>query len=306
MKKILFFLVYIFLPLIGSYGLNVQIELQFYKDSYRLNEPIPVTINVMNNSSEPVKFNISPLIYETFFFSIITPKNEEVSLLDSFQVEMKNNQSSSGEYRMVWLMPHESFSRKIDVTRWFDIREAGYYYIKGIFYPNPDNKKEWSESFNYKILVKPPIAVDVEISVEEETRKRELEQVQKLPPYEVIEDMLDAKMKKDWKRFLIHIDAERLVKAFTDYYKAYENARTGSYKLEVIEDFKKYLTTYWQDRILSYKVLEAQIKEDKATVICDVEYKVRTITYILRYNFSLYKNHLGQWLLYDYYAHKVL
>jgi len=306
MKKLFVFLAFTFLPLKGLYGLNVQIELQFYKDSYRLNEPIPVTINVVNNSSEAVKFNISPLIYESFFFSIITPRNEEVPLLDSFQVEMKNNQSSSGEYRTVLLMPQESFSRMIDITRWFDIREAGYYYIKGIFYSNPDNRAEGNESFNYKILIKPPVPVEGEISEEEIVRKKELEQVKKLPPYEVIEDMLDAKMKKDWQRFLIHIDAERLIKAFSDYYNAYENARTGSYRLEVVEDFKRYLTTYWQDRILSYKVLETQIKEDKATVICDVEYKVRTITYVLRYNFSLYKNHLNQWLLYDYYAHKVL
>jgi hypothetical protein len=298
---ILFFAVFIMLPLYGE----LQVGLQFYRETYRLNEPVPVQINVVNNSSGPVKFYISPLIYESLFFSMKTPKNEDVDLLDTFQVEMKNNASSSGDFREMTLMPGEEFSRLIDLTQWFDIRESGYYYIKGMFYPNPDKKDESVESFNYKIFIKPPVVVEKQISAEELERQADFEKVMKLPPYDVIDDFLDAKMKKDWERFLLHIDSERLIKSFSDYYNAYQNARSGTYQLQVIEDFKKYLTTYWQDRILSYKILESHIKENDATVVAEVDFKVKLFSYTLRYTFSLYKNHLSQWLIYDYSALKV-
>ena len=298
---LLFFLLTIVLPIYGE----LQVGLQFYRETYRLNEPIPVQINVVNNSSFPVKFYVSPLIYESFFFTMKTPKNEDVALLDSFQVERKNNTSSSGDFREITLMPGEEFARLIDLTQWFDIRESGYYYIKGLFYPNPDKKNVLIESFDYKILIKPPVIVEKQISAEELERQADFEKVLKLPPYDVIDDFLDAKMKKDWERFLLHIDPTRLIKSFDEYYNAYQNARSGTYQLQVIEDFKKYLTVYWQDRILSYKIIESHIKENDATVIADVDFKVKLFSYTLRYTFNLYRNHLNQWLIYDYSALKV-
>jgi hypothetical protein len=297
------------LILAGADHLNavqgIQVELQFYKQTYRLNEPVPVMINVINTSDTALSFYVSSLIYETFFFTLLNPKSEEMPLLDRFQVEIKNNASSSGDWREIKLLPGESFSRVIDITEWFDIKESGYYYIKGRFFANPDKKSDLNESFNYKILVKPPLLIENKLNDEEQERITVLENIQKLPPYDAVEDLLDAKMKKDWDRFLAHIDAERLIQSFQSYNQAFENARSGRYRLEVLDDFKKYLTVHWQDRILSYKILESQIKDDNATVLCDVDYKVRLYSYTLRYTFNLYKNHVNQWLIYDYSAVKV-
>ncbi len=284
---------------------DIQLELRFFQQTYRLNEPIDVLINVVNISDKPISFFLSPLIYDSFFFTLRTPMNELIPFLDIFQVNMKDNSSSSGDFREIILLPRESFSREIDITKWFDIKESGYYYIKGLFYPNPDKKSEVFESFNYKIFVKPPLLVENKLSEEEQSRVIEFENIQKFPPYDVVEDLLDAKMKKDWDRFLSHIDPERLIMSFQDYYSAYQSARSGRYRLEIVEEFKKYLTVHWQDRILSYKVVESNIKEDKATVTCDVDYKEKLFSYTLRYTFYLYKNHLNQWLVYDYTALKL-
>lgn len=284
---------------------GIKIELKFDQQTYRLNDPIPVMIYVVNNSDAPFTFNVSSLIYESFFFVMRTPKNEETSLLDQFQVEMKDNHSSSGDFRNIVLAPEESFSRVIDVNKWFDIRDAGYYYIKGRFYPNPDVKSQFVESFNYKILIKPPVQIEKKLVEDDQKRIMDIESSTKMPPYDVIEDLLDSKMKKDWQRFLSHVDAERLIASFQEYNNAYQNARSGRYRLEVVEDFKKYLTVHWQDRIMSYKIVESQIKEDKSTVICDVDYKVKLFSYTMRYTFNLYQNHSSQWLVYDYTALKL-
>lgn len=284
---------------------DTRVELQFFQQTYRLNEPMNVLINVVNVSSRPLTFMVSPLIYETFFFDLRSPRNEAVPLLDPFEVEMKTGASSSGDYRSFTLLPQESYSRVIDITKWFDIRESGHYFIRGYFYSNPDRRNARLESFDYKILIKPPMAVEQKLTEEQQVRRAEMETARKLPPYDVIADLLDAKMKKDWERFLAHIDAERLIVSFTEFYSAYDQARSGRYRLEVLEEFKDYLTKHWQDRILSYQVLESQIKDDRASVVCDVVFKVRTLDYTLRYTFSLYKNHNQEWLVQDYTALKV-
>lgn len=284
---------------------GVQVELQFYTQSFRLNEPVQVTLNVINVSDQEVRFKISSLVYETFFFVMRTPRNEEIPLQDRFQVEKKEHRSSAGDFREVRLMPGESFSRKVDVSEWFDIREPGYYYLKGVFMPDPDKPETRVESFDYKILLKPPAVVEIKQKEEDQRQSEAIEQAKALPPYDAIVDFLDAKMKKDWTRFLSHIDAERLIRSFETYYKAWDSARSGRYKLEVVDEFRRYLTTYWQDRILRYEIQETVIKQDKAQVTAEVEYKVRNTSYVHRYDFYLYKNHANQWLIYDYVVYRV-
>ena len=308
-KKLFVFILFLSAPagpsVFAGLAPELQVELQFYKQAYRLNEPVNVLINVVNSSAQPVSFQVSPLIYETFFFDIRTPRNESVPLIDAFQVQMKNNASSSGDFRDITLQPQESFSRVIDIAQWFDIKESGYYIIRGIFHHNPDKQGEALSSYDYKILVKPPLIVEKKLSEDEQQRITELENVKKLPPYDVIADLLDAKMKKDWVRFLAHIDSERLIASFQEYNSAYQAARSGKYRLEVLEDFQRYLTVHWQDRILSYKIGASQIQDDKATVVCDVDYTTKTLMYSLRYTFNLYRNHQDQWLVYDYDVLKV-
>ncbi len=305
MKKFIAFL--IFFTVIGSlYGLNgVKVELQFFTQTYRLNDPIPVMVNVVNTSKEKFQFDVSSLIYETFFFEVKTPKNENIVINDLFHIEMKNNFSSSEDYRKITLNSGESFSKTIDINQWYQIKDSGYYFIKGVFYPNPDDKSKKLESVYYKILVKPPLMIEADLIKEEQAKTAKLNQVKLLPPYEVVADMIDAKMKKDWDRFLVHIDAERLINSFDNYALEYKNAKSGQYALEVLERFRQYLTVYWQDIVESYTINKSTIEGDKAQVVCDIRYLLRNVSYVFRYTFVLYKNHNGEWLVEDYIVHTV-
>ena len=304
MKRIAFLI--IFFALGSLYGADgVKVELQFFTQTYRLNDPIPVLVNVVNTSKEKFHFDVSSLIYETFFFEVKTPKNEDIVINDLFQIEMKNNYSSSEDYRDITLNSGESFSKTIDINQWYQIKDSGYYFIKGVFYPNPDDKSKKLESVYYKILVKPPLMIESELLKEEQAKTLKLQQVKMLPPYEVVADMIDAKMKKDWNRFLVHIDAERLIQSFDNFWIEYKNAKTGQYALEVIERFKQYLTVYWQDVVESYTINKSTIEGDKAQIECDVTYVLRNVTYVARYTFILYKNHNSEWLVENYIVHMV-
>lgn len=293
----LFFLWLCFSPLFAQ---DLQVELKFYKQAYRINEDIPVQILVYNLSDRPQEIYVSPLVYETFFFDIRTTKNIPVGLRDDFQITKSSVLSDVGQFRKIILMPGESFSRDININEWFDLSEVGYYSINGLFYRRPDLTNDVRRSFTYKILIKPPQVIEESVAKEDLRRQEEFQTLMKLPPYEAIADMWDAKSKKDWERFLFHIDAEKLIMAFDDYKEAYLSARTGRYRLQIVEEFKKYLTVHWQDRILQYTIKEATIKGTEAEVISDVEFAVRSQSYILRYYFKLYQNISGQWLVYDY------
>ncbi len=300
-KQVILFLLLASTPLWSE----AKVELQFYNQTYRLNSPIPVVVNVFNQEGERMTFQVSPQIYESFYFLVKTPKNEDIVIKDDFRIEMKENASSAGDYRDITLDAGESFSRTIDITQWFDIRESGYYFIKGVFYPNPDDRSLKIESSFYKILVKAPAIVEETLADEKQKQINHLQEMKKLPPYDAIADLIDAKMKKDWDRFLAHIDASRLIDSFQNFSSDYQNARTGAYRLEVLERFKRYLTVHWQDMILEYKIKKSEIEDDKATVEADIEYKIRTVSYALRYTFYLYKNHENQWLIYDYTALRI-
>lgn len=288
---------FFFLPF---YAEDLQVELKFYKQSYRINENIPVQILVYNLSDKPQEIYVSPLIYETFFFDIRTTKNIPVELRDDFKITKSSLVSDGAQFRKIILMPGESFSRDININEWFDLSEVGYYSINGLFYRRPDLTNHVWRSFTYKILIKPPQVIEEIVAKEELNRQEKFQNLMKLPPYEVIADMWDAKSKKDWERFLFHIDTEKLIMAFDDYKNAYLSARTGRYRLQIIEEFKKYLTVHWQDRIIQYTVKEATIKNKEAEVVADVEFAVRSQSYVLRYYFKLYQTTTGQWLVYDY------
>lgn len=290
----------------GVYGAdldNVVMQLQFFTQTYRLNNEIPVLVSVVNTGDSRFEFDVSSEINETFFFEVKTPQSESIEINKDFGIEMEENYSSSEGYREIILDENESFSHQIDISEWFDFEEAGYYYLRGIFYPNPDDKSKNIESIYYKILVKAPLIVEESITDEEQERLEELEEAALYPPYRAIEDMIQAKMEKDWERFLLHIDTEKLIQDFQNYSDEYNNAITGSRQLEILEDFEDYLTEYWQDTVLSYEVTESTIWGDEAEVICEVEYKIRQSSYTMQYTFSMYQNHDEQWLVDSYYAH---
>lgn len=300
MKKISF--LFIFLPtfLFSSLCDEIQVSINLDQSVFRLNSSVVVETKIKNIGKRERIIKLSPFNHESFYFVVKNFQNESLPLRDDYKIKSYELKSSSDMYKEITLSPGESVSRIVDLSEIYDFRESGFYYLKVFYYPDPDVKSEFCESEEYKILLKPPQIVEEEISKEEAQRKILMEKLKKLPPYDVVDDLLDAKMKKDWERFLFHFDLERLINSFQNFAFAYQNARTGKYKLEVLKDFRRYLTVHWQDRILSYEVRESYIKGSEATVDADVEYMVRNLSYVLRYTFKLSKDYEGVWKVYDY------
>ncbi len=296
MKKLILF----FFIVNYAFANDLKVTINFDETTFRLNSDIFIDVKIINNSKERKIIKLSPLDYESFYFFLRTSENEVIDYKDAYKLKTTEVISSINDIKEIILDPDESITRKINLDEIFDFRKTGFYYIKVNYYPEPENKLFFYESENYKFLVKSPIIVNQMEKEFENKKTKKIEEVKKLPPYEIVDDLLDAKMKKDWDRFLYYFDLEKLIYSFQNFGKMYENAKTGKRKFEVLEDFRRYLTVHWQDRILSYQILEAYVKSDEATVDADVEYKVRNLSYILRYTFKFYKNSENEWKIYDY------
>lgn len=299
-NKIFIFIFLIFItPLFGIQ--NLRVYLVFDKQSYRMDEPIPVKFVVENNGTEPFSFFISDIKPYTFFFRVRTEKNEEVEktefLINEIQKEIDRN-----TVRKVILNPGESFVVVIDLAEWFNFSQEGFYYVEGIF--SPSLLAHIYTGFStgiFKLRIRPPLPIEKAIAqITEE--KKEFVNITGLTPYEVVRRMLESRKMRDWDSFFQFFDLEELLKAFPKFYEAYEKAGTTERREEVINNFKNYLKTYWEDPIVSYDIFRTLIERDKAEVTCDVEYAHEKFTYKIQYTYYLYLNYQNKWLIYNYTA----
>lgn len=279
---------------------ELNIELSFEYETFRMLQEMPIIFSIKNEGISKEEFYIYENIYKTFFFEVRTEKNDEVEL--SYEFLIKHNFVDSNiPKRSIVLFPNQSFSVKIDISKIFDISRPGIYYIRGIFSPDGmADKKDGFFTDYYKITIKPPKKVDeIVLQTEDEYIKLQRE-IYNLPPYEIVRRMLDAKYRRDAKEFVIYFDFEKLINIFPSFSKRYQESKTSQDKRKVIEKFKEYLTTYWEDPIINFSILKTEIEGNKSTVTADVEYKLRNTSYKLRYLYQLYKTYDNRWLIYSY------
>lgn len=300
MRKIFFFLLVFVITQI-SYG-RIQPELSFEYETFRMLQEVPVIFTVRNIGNTSEEFFIYDNIYKTFFIDLRTEKNDQVELSYDFIVKHDFFNIHSTK-RSIVLKPDQSFSVRLDISKIFDISKPGVYYIRGIFSPDGmADKRDGLFTDFYKIIIKPPRKVEeVVVSIDAEFQKKQQE-LYNLPPYEVVRRMLDAKYRRDAKEYLIYFDFDKLIAIFPSFSKRYDESKTASEKAKVIEKFKEYLTTYWEDPILSFSIVRTEIEGDKAKVIADVEYKLRNTSYKLRYSYELFRTYDNRWLIYSYEA----
>lgn len=275
-------------------------ELTFEYETFRMLQDMPVIFTVRNVGFSKEDFFIYDDIYKTFFFEMRTEKNDVVELSYDFMIK-HDFMNINATKRSITLSLDQSFSVRIDLSKIFDISSPGVYYIRGIFSPDGmADKRNGIFTDYYKITVKPPKKVDEIVSQVDDEYKRLQQELYNLPPYEVVKRMLDAKYRRDAKEFIIYFDFEKLITIFPSFSKRYNESKTSSEKSKVIEKFKEYLTTYWEDQILGFSIVKTEIEGDKSIVTADVEYKLRNTSYKLRYSYQLYRTYDNRWLIYSY------
>lgn len=279
---------------------NVNVRLFFVKQNYEGNEPIEVEFSIENLTSVEQEFILSDLLCNSLTIKLRTSKNEIIPMNSIIQAKIDNAFVNPSLYRTIILLPRESFSRLFDLREFYDIDTYDSFYTRGQFYPDPDNRSFFIESDYTPFTHMPPIIVQKQIEDNQRIRVQEIEVISTLLPTEMIISFFEAQFMKDWDKFLLHIDPNRLIFSFRNFGEQYKATTDGEFKLELLEQFQRFFTIQWNIPLISYKIINTTIQEDTAIVTVDAMESIRATSRRIRYNFILYRSSRGQWLISDY------
>lgn len=277
-----------------------RIKISFMKQNYFSDEAIEMSFSIMNINNSEQTFILSDVFNQSINFKLYTAKNELMTMYPEVEARMNTTFANPALYRKITLVKGESYSRIFNLRDFYAINKQGTFYIKVIFYPNPDNKAEFYESEMISFSHTPSPIIKQKIDKDSLLRKQELQKIMKLLPNEVIASLFESQLLKDWNKFLLHIDFERLINSFNNYAQQYKRAENGIFRLDIIEQFKRFLTSHWDIPLISYKIQETIIQDDIAYVTVNAVESIGFTTRKLRYNFTLYKTGNNTWLIEDY------
>lgn len=281
-------------------SINNRVNLSFVKQNFQGDEAIEVQFSIRNIGSSESEFILSDILNQSIHFELKTSRNELVSYHARSQASVVGYFSNPALYRRITLLPGESFSRVFDLRDLYDLYTHETFYVKGIFYPDPDDRTQFVSSDLAYFTQVPPLLVQQYIVSDSIQRAQEIRALTKLSVDEVIGSFFEAQMEKDWEKFLLHIDSDRLIQSFQNYAVLYNGATDGVFKLELIERFKRFFTTHWDIPIIGYMVNEIVMRGDTATVEVDATESIHFTSRRIRYTFTLFRNTGGTWLITDY------
>ncbi|MBA7683311.1 hypothetical protein ES703_91675 [subsurface metagenome] len=283
----------------------IDISIRFYnKQIYYKGDPIIIEFQIVNNGSAPFLFITSYNKIFTFDFDISTLSNRKVEHSKDYTIQRRKVQPILNDE--ITLKQNEVYGVRINISEWFDFKEHGEYIVKGIFYPNlitDTGKKLLSEKELYLNLNPPYTEVLREKIRVEEIKKLKAES---LPPYKVIDFILQALIDKDFEKYFLYIKMEKFIMQFENAKKKYLDARDTD-KPEVLDIFKQYLkgentleSIPFSDTIpTNYEIEETLIKKRDARVIVIEFFEYGLVTEAKKYTYHL---HLygDKWLVENY------
>lgn len=273
MKKLFFLILFLLLPvsLFSDFMVDSIIdysppkheqELKLYistvKAYFVIGDSIPVSFKIKNISDKEIELNIQPAAYDSFKIYIYDDLNSQKKCRHwcvdaNNRLKMEQNKPELFEYRSIVLYPGESFSVNIDLSKWYDIDNPGYYKIYANFFPESQiNNKEFKIISNILNLIVRPSDKMVRIK-----QKRLMEQKRKeeilSTPEGTINNMLFAKKNKLWEDYFKCLDIDSVIVNYKEFKHKYENT-AQDYKYRVIDNFKNWYKKSNDSHIINYKI----------------------------------------------------
>ncbi|MGL4562637.1 MAG: hypothetical protein ACRCVW_02120 [Brevinema sp.] len=281
------------------------VRISFLKQNYLSNESIDICLKIMNTNDYPITFSVADsndefLWYQSIDFELRTSQNITVPLKNIVQAQIKLKAADPSLYRDITLLKNESFTKVFNIRDFYDITDAKTFYIQASFYPDPDNHNTMYQSYFASFSQSAQAIVEQKIVEDDLLEQATINGLAQLLPNEIIESFFDAQKQKNWQLFLLHIDPERLIYSFPNFATQYDQATTGSFKLNIIDQFKRFFTSHWNIPLTSYHITETVIKDDTATVTVNAVESIRFTNRRLRYTFTLYRTGQNTWLISDY------
>ncbi|MGL4676552.1 MAG: hypothetical protein ACRCWI_02655 [Brevinema sp.] len=276
------------------------VNISFIKQNYQAYEPIQFEVFIKNTDTQERSFIISDILEQSIYFELRSSRNEIVEMNPKVVAQSSGVFSTPELYRNITLMPQESFSRLFDLREFYNITRYDTFYLKGIFYPDPNNRALQALS-DYTVFSHIPSSTVLQQMVGDSiNRSKELSILSTFLPNEIIKSFFESLFTKDWEKFLLHINTEQLLQSFQNYANQYNQSNDVTFKLELLKQFQRFLTVHWDIPLTSYKITQTTIQEHTAYVTVDAVESIRFTSRRVRYTFTLYRSVSGSWLIVDY------
>ncbi|MGL5956940.1 MAG: hypothetical protein ACRC0X_10165 [Brevinema sp.] len=299
----MFFIILSLLLPIYHYAVNPispAVSISFVKQNYQAYEPIQLELFIKNQDTKEQSFVLSDILAQSIHFELRTSRNELLAINPKVAQQLTGIFSTPELYRTITLMPQESFSRLFDLRELYNITQYDTFYLKGIFYPDPDNRQVQAVSDYTAFSHTPSSVILQQIVTDSIERNQDLSILSTLLPNEIIQSFFESLFAKDWEKFLLHINTEQLLQSFQNYATQYNQSNDATFKLELLKQFQRFLTVHWNIPLTSYNITQTTIQENTAYVTVDALESIRFTSRRIRYTFVLYRSVSGYWLISDY------
>lgn len=296
--------------------LQVQVRISMRSLNYREGEDVAMEFHVRNHGKEVVRIFPATNALETFQLQIRDENNRLIPLLENSDYQPWNpkyqkdrNQSLRNHMenlvgdasKEIALSPNETFSYRILINEYYDIKPGMHYTVNGYFYPNATESKknlllggtdsegrlafmraENTLRFLYENRRKEPTVSGI--------KEQNLVTESGVSPEETIFLFLGAELKSNWSNYFKWLHLPDFILAYDRFSGVYLSATDR--EKELIEDeFKEYLTTLPSGKIKYFKVIgvdRVSPRESKVKVYVErLEEKVPTR---YEYDYSLKKD----------------
>lgn len=286
-----------------DYPLSVDIQFHDQRIYYETDE-VFVKVTLTNNSPEVSRFRIADNKLFSLDFAVQTLANQALSPSEEYIRVLTNNESVFT--RDVSIRPNEQFSFLVKLND-FKKLPAGVYVVSGYFYP------ELRKGGNALPLPSNRLSLSIKPDSRRERAREDLvaQQVQQilkaqaLAPDQVIEYMLQARMKSIAEQFFLYIDLEELYvrePANAERYRRLsemDRIRTlGEYKTRLYDGNENSTISMRPDE---FEIIKTEIQNNKrlATVEVLQKYKSRMFTELKYFKYRLEKQD-QIWYVIDY------
>ncbi len=288
---------------------HLKCRLKVQKTSYQLEEPVRIQFQVFNDGMNPVNIEVSDKFYKNFYFYVKSIKNQVISEQEYFYLKKKDEESDEQTIKRVSLGQKQFYGESFDITKFYKLDKPGHYVIQGFFYPNLRNQ--------VKPLMSQVIHIEIRASTYRSNRSiHDVARSQGLGggkiPYDTVEQMLHARMNKDWNRYFKYIDLRRLINQFPSNHKRYKELKQRYKSLKpskrkpILNKFKEYLKSNYLssigvEKFVKFEVYKSVIENTrkKAKIYVQITYTGDGITIKQRYIYYLYQRN-KRWYVYKW------
>ncbi|HBD93542.1 MAG: hypothetical protein A2015_06700 [Spirochaetes bacterium GWF1_31_7] len=261
---------------------DVAVMIRFSEPKiFKINDSIYIDIEIKNKSNKPSAVLIADDKRYTFDFELVSLQNKPVGYNKDYSNFFNRVQPIFNS--MIRLNKDEGFTYRVLLNDYYDIDTSGQYYIRAVFHPAlklSENNVNVMKSNYLTINVRPESINDRYIVEQKEAEMERMLFAEKKAPDEVIEYMLNARMKSEWEKYFLYIDVSKMIltnSKFKDKYRKADSERQS----KIIEEYKEYLKQNTIDEMSYIPILFNIVKTEYSTG----EAKVEAILKFKQYDF---------------------